>query len=502
MRELFLFVRPPRALWPFNGPSSAFWPPLAFASLAAALRGAISDIDVGILDCPALHMGWKSLGAQLDRRRPRYVGIGEEAVSAAEGLRLAAMAHSLGATVIAGGCTFGNLAREVLSTGLVGVVVQGEGEATIVELVRALREKNPLDALATVNGISFVRGGEAVSTARRALIEDLDDLPMPAYDLLPVERYGQGSLNHPDLATIEHSRGCTGSCGFCVLWRQMGREGAGGVRPCYRTKSPERVMDEIRILTGRYGRRYLCWVDPCFNADAGFLDSLAARMLEAGIRIGQNAWVRGDYLQRDEQSGLLKRLVQSGLNEIFVGIERVDSDGLVRLERGCDSKVDLAALREITERHPSLYVVGSFIYGLPGDSWRTIKAMRDATIDSNIDMAFYIPLTGLPGTPFWDAASWEGSGENLKGMNFLTAPGPDSAHIRELTRLLAISAFVDLRPRRIAYTWRTLTARDPRKRRMNWRLVWRGLSFALRQAASGLAAGGTNVMKVPEWYEK
>jgi len=63
MNELFLFVRPPRPLWPFNGPSSAFWPPLAFASLAATLRERVHDLRVEILDAPALEMAgarWKT----------------------------------------------------------------------------------------------------------------------------------------------------------------------------------------------------------------------------------------------------------------------------------------------------------------------------------------------------------------------------------------------------------------------------------------------------------
>ncbi len=216
MKELFLFVRPPRALWLFNGPSSAFWPPLAFASLGAALRESVNDIEVAILDCPAVEMGWKTLAKELADRAPTYVAIGEEAVSAAEGLRLAEMAKRLGSTVIAGGCTFGNLPSEVLSTGLVDVVVRGEGERTIVELVGALRQEKHADALALVRGIAFRRETEVVVTPPRLLIEDLDTLPMPAWDLLPMDAYGRRSRNHPSLATIEHGRGCVGSCNYCV----------------------------------------------------------------------------------------------------------------------------------------------------------------------------------------------------------------------------------------------------------------------------------------------
>jgi len=491
VRELFLFVRPPRAVWPFNGPASAFWPPLAFASLAAALRESVRDLDVQILDCPALEMGWKSLGRELERRRPRYLGIGEEAVSAAEGLRLAELARALGARVIAGGCTFGNLARETLATGLVDAVVCGEGERTVVELVEALRAGRPAEALGAVRGIAFAREGQIALTEARPLIEDLDTLPMPAWDLLPMERYGRGSRSHPDLAAVEHGRGCLGACGFCVLWRQMGRAGPAGLQGCYRTKSPARVADEIGELTGRWGRRYLCWVDPCFNADARFLAGLAEAMERQGLVLGQ----------RDERSGLLERLVRRGLNELYVGLERADAEGLAFLGRSAQNGAAREVLPAISRKYPELFLAGSFIYGLPGDSWRTVKAMRDATIELGLDFAFYIPLTGLPGTPFWDARSWEGRGQGLSRMDFLRSPGPDGRAVRRLTWMLAAGFFADLRPRRVRYALATLLAAEPRRRRINRRLFARGTTFALRELLAPLLPRGGSAMRRPPWYE-
>ena len=121
-----MFVRPPRPLWPFNGPASAVWPPLAFASLAAALRHSSPGLSLSIIDAPALHMGWRSLEAELNRLRPSYVAIGEEAVSCREGLRLARMAKGMGAKVIAGGCFFGHVPEEAIDTGLIDAVVHGE----------------------------------------------------------------------------------------------------------------------------------------------------------------------------------------------------------------------------------------------------------------------------------------------------------------------------------------------------------------------------------------
>ena len=110
MNELFFFVRPPRPLWPFNGPATSFWPPLAFASLAAMLRRHNPGLARGNPRRAALEMGWRSLEREIRSRRPAVVAMGEEAVSCAECLRLARLASSLGAKVIAGGCFFGHVA--------------------------------------------------------------------------------------------------------------------------------------------------------------------------------------------------------------------------------------------------------------------------------------------------------------------------------------------------------------------------------------------------------
>jgi anaerobic magnesium-protoporphyrin IX monomethyl ester cyclase len=500
MKELFLFVRPPRPLWPFNGPASAVWPPLAFASLAAALREQLGDLAVAILDAPALHMGWRSLEVELHRLRPAYVAIGEEAVSCREGLRLARMAKEMHAYVIAGGCFFSHVAEEALGTGLVDAVVHGEGEITIVELVEALRSGTRQD-VRLVQGISFREGEAVVRTPPRPLIPDLDRLPMPAYDLLPVSRYGHGSRNHPDLAAIELGRGCFGSCNFCVLWRQMGRFNGVTVVPHLRTKSAERLIEEIRILTGKYQRRYLTWVDPCFNADPGIHDRLAGLMLKGNLRIGQAAWVRADTILRDAASGALGRCVRAGLNEVYIGIERSDPEMLHRLNKTVASDECRRALRVLARDYPEVYTVGSFIYGMPGDTPESIKELRRFASGLALDYAFFIPLTPLPGTPYWRKEMWDPTGETFQRFSFLPGP-PIQTHSGALERALLASYLLGWDKARIRGWLRGMFHPEPRRRRLTRRLLLRGCSFEFRLLLGWLTGHPrANGMYIPRWYE-
>lgn len=513
MNQLFLFVRPPRPLWPFNSPASAFWPPLAFASMAAALREQVPDLRVEILDAPALQMGWRTLEAQIHQRRPAFVGIGEEAVSCVEGLRLARVAKACGARVIAGGCFFGQVAPEALSIGLIDVVVHGEGEVTLVELVQALRDGS-LEALAKVNGISFLAAkpiesshdasgitNHVITTPSRELLPDLDALPFPAYDLLPVDRYGARSVNHPRLAAIEASRGCFGSCDFCVLWRQMGRSVQGRVVPHIRAKSPERLLEEVRILVRRYGRRYLGWVDPCFNAHPQVPGRLAELMLHEDLQVGQSAWVRTDALVRDAGSGALASCVRAGLNEVYLGIERPDAASLASLHKTSGVEDARAALGILRARFPEVLAIGSFIYGLPGDSPEAVRAIHRLAVELDLDQFFFIPLTPLPGTTGWRSELWDPSGERFREFNFLPTGRPHGCHA-ELERALLWSLLTNWPPARWRSYFRQFFGRDERRRRVNRRLTLRGARFHLGRIMKRVLGGEDELGLVfPKWYE-
>ncbi len=501
MNELFLFVRPPRPLWPFNGEGSAFWPPLGFASLAAALRTAVRDLRVGILDAPALSMGWASLTTEIARLRPAYIGIGEEAVSCKEGLRVAALAKEAGARVIAGGCFFGNVAPETIGTGLVDVVAHGEGEETIVELVPALRSGNTSD-LRQVAGISFREGEEVLRTERRQPMPDIDCLPFPAYDLLPVERYGRTSRNHHALAAIELSRGCSYGCEFCVLWRQMGRYRGPRLLPYLRAKSPERLLEEIRILTKRYGRRYLGWVDPCFNAHPEVPRQLAELLLRDNCQIGQSAWVRANYVVRDAASGALEPCVRAGLNEMYMGVERLEKDKLRVLKKGNLNGETREALRILSEQYPEVYTVGTFIYGLPGDTPQSIRSMFRSSHDLPLDMRLFIPRTPLPGTPYWRPEYWDPTGEFFRTFDFLPRVNGNRT-ITRLTMTLYQCIALSWSAGRLGQTLRGLFARNPRYRSINLRQFGRGVKFVAAGIVNGLLGrNGPGGMRIPKWYDE
>ncbi len=498
MKPLFLFVRPPRPLWPFNGPSTAFWPPLAFASMAAALREKVAGLRVAILDAPALSMGWTTLARQIHDLHPAYVALGEEAVSCIEGLRLARLAKHFGARLIAGGCFFSHVAPQVLRTRLIDVVVHGEGEQTIVELMQLLMEPGHQD-LRPIPGLSFLEGEEVLFTGHRKLLADLDALPFPAYDLLPIDNYGAKSRNHPNLAAIELGRGCSHGCSFCVLWRQMGQFQGDRPSPCLRVKSPERLREEVRILMDRFDRLYLGWVDPCFNGDPTVPAQLAELLLREDRAIGQSAWVRADYVVRDAASGALDVCHRSGLNELYMGLERLDPDHLAAI-----GKKDLAghgqrALAILDEHYRGIVTIGTFIYGLREDTRESVQALFRSAQQLPLDELFFIPLTPLPGTAYWKPQMWDPEGKIFLHFDFLPRPGSDQ-RLAEFSAEIARSYLLCWPKQRFRRMLNGLFARDARRRTITRHIFGRTIPVMLpglfhRKIES---PGG---MFYPAWYE-
>jgi magnesium-protoporphyrin IX monomethyl ester (oxidative) cyclase len=281
----------------------------------------------------------------------------------------------------------------------------------------------------------------------------------------------------------------------------MGRYVGDQAVPTLRVKSADRLVEEIRVLVRRFDRRYLGWVDPCFNADPRVPGKLGERLLHEGIRIGQAAWMRTDALVRDATSGALKNCVRSGLNEVYLGIERPDEESLEALGKTSGVNQARCAMDLLRERFPEVLALGSFIYGLPGDTPASIRAIHRLAIDLDLDQFFFIPLTPLPGTKDWRPELWDPSGERFREFNFLPSGRPHGRH-QALERALILSLLFNWFPARVGTYARRLFNPDPRKRRVSWRLIGRGAAFQLRQLGRLLWGGARDCgMVFPAWYE-
>lgn len=369
MRVLFLNA-------PTSFPTNAL-PPLGIGFLASVLEE--KGCEVKIID---LQVERKSIQKEIEVFDPVCVGITSVTSTYPNAVAIAADVKSFwDGSIIMGGHHVSFQDREALRTGYVDVVVRGEAEKFIWDLIRALDGQIPLRK---VKGISYMENGTLIRTPDSPLIKNLDELPWPARHLFPMKIYRE-------IAEITHvlmSRGCPYSCLFCSC-TQMARH-------TYRIRSPRDVANEMEYIKKKYGFKMIDFFDDFFTYNRNVVLELCSYLKETHI-----LWTcvtRVDYLDFD----LLRIMRDAGCYRIFVGGESGNQDVLNKLAKG-------TRLEEIEEvatytKELGIDLVPSFIIGLPWDTEEKIKKTIEFSHSLDVGSVFFLPMTPFPGTPFYDHA--------------------------------------------------------------------------------------------------
>ena len=312
---------------------------LGLCYLAAMLR-AKGNYDVEIIDAPLNGLSLPQTVKEIAKRQFKVLGISVPYQQwALVPLKMANMLRSRGlkAHITVGGFfpsfAYENLLKQFPS---IDSVVRGEGEETFLDLVTALVQE---DDWRQVKGIAYREGDEIVCNPTRPLIRDLDSLPFPERDTLPL------ALRRCGYAGLISSRGCYARCTFCSVVSFYGI----GTGPKYRARSPQNVVDEIMQLQEEFG------VAKFFFHDANFIGPgragkdrawrLAHEMISRGLKINFSIQCRADDVEED----LFSYLKEAGLRRVFIGIESGVQEVLDRLKKGVTIAQNLEAL-EILKR--------------------------------------------------------------------------------------------------------------------------------------------------------
>ena len=281
--------------------------PLGILYLAAYLERAGFAVEV----FDTTFRRFTDLEDRLRQGPPSVVGFAANLMTRANVVRLARVAKEAGWIVLFGGPEPPNWAGEYLAAGG-DVVVEGEGEETVAELLPVLRAQGPDPAaLARVSGIVFRdASGALVKTPPRAKLADLDALPWPAREKVDIGRYletwrkahGAGSLS------LITARGCPFRCNWCS-------HGVYGYS--HRRRSPKAVADEVAWLVERFRPEQLWYADDVFNMKAAWLVEYADELERRGIRVPFECICRADRMT-EEAAAALARL---GAYRVWIGSE-------------------------------------------------------------------------------------------------------------------------------------------------------------------------------------
>ncbi|HCA79470.1 MAG TPA: B12-binding domain-containing radical SAM protein [Bacteroidetes bacterium] len=332
------------------------YPPLGILYLSAYLK--LHGVEARVFDSTFSEKA--EFERYLERERPPIVGIYCNLMTKLNIVGMIRVCKKSGAIVVLGGPEPPSYLDEYLSSGA-DVVVIGEGEVTLLELVRHLSERGTRD-LAGIQGIAFRdEEGRVVTTAPRMLIQDLDALPLPDREAISVQAYQSAWKNHHGQSSISliTARGCPYTCTWCS-------HGVYGFS--HRRRSPESVVREIERLQETY-RPDLLWIaDDVFTINHGWLRRFREELHRRNIRIRFECISRADRLSED----VLSVMAELGCTRLWLGSESGSQKILDAMKRG----VRVEEIRTMTAAAQRLGIdVGLFVMlGYEGETAKDIEA--------------------------------------------------------------------------------------------------------------------------------
>ena len=182
MKQKILFIEPPKDYWFLMG--EYLPPPTALLTLAAYIKRELPEVEIGLLDCQAEQKEWKDIEKYIVSSRPTIVATSGYTCNAYVCARTAEIAKKVNPeiTTVVGGQHFTFTAEQsLMDFPEIDYIVRGEGEVTIVELLKALKTGK---GFSKIKGISYTHVTDIIHNPDRELIENLDTLPYPAYELV------------------------------------------------------------------------------------------------------------------------------------------------------------------------------------------------------------------------------------------------------------------------------------------------------------------------------
>ena len=404
-RMKILFIEPPRKFWFVMGDYMP--PPFGIIQLAAYLEREVKDVEIEVLDCTVQQVNWQGMKRRIESFNPDIVAVSAFATcNTYLAVRTIEIVKEVNTDIltITGGQHFTATAQESLEKySEIDVIVRGEGEETLTELVEKASVKQ---SFPKIRGISFRHKGKIFHNPDRPLIKDLNKLPYPGYHFVSdfVDKYHFAAMagHKAPYALVEGSRGCAHRCTFCTQWRHW--SGA------WRLKSPERIADEIEFCYQKYGSRFIWLTDDDFGPGerANILaDELLKREIGDDLMLFLQ-WRCDDVVKNSDS---LAKMRKAGLYWVMVGVESPRTSTLEQYRKNITTEDSKKAVKVLKEN--DIFSHAMFVIGDRKDTAESIASLREFANELDPDFAIFTVLTPFPGTEIYDEAKRKGWIEDL-----------------------------------------------------------------------------------------
>lgn len=379
------------------------WPQTNLAYLAAVMK---DQYSVDIIDCIASDIKWDEFQNLLEEKNPRYVVGNIISTTLTNDMYTMFLAKSLGATTIGTGPHLTELYEDSFKRfPSLDFAIRGEGEITLKELIDTIEAGGDLKK---VNGIAYMNGNKSVATEEREFVENLDDLPMPMHELLPLENYRLPFFGR--YTFIVASRGCPFPCIFCrqvVMWK-------GKVR----VRSAKSLFEETKHVLS-LGVKNVMYQSDTFTVDKNMIINLCKMIVDSGLKF---KWCCNTHIAYIDEE-LVTWMKKAGCWMIAPGIESASDIVLKNIKKGITKQMIIENVKII--KNAGIQVWGYFVFGLPGDTWESLMDNIKFSKELKLDMANFAVGAPYPGTEFYKmslekgwlkAEKWEEFDQNYSAI--------------------------------------------------------------------------------------
>ncbi len=417
-----LFLTPPIKAWDSHGMHKAANQMHAQAAAFIRSKG-IATVDA--LDCRALDYDWDKMLEVIAQKQPDMVFVGDQLFSTCgaaviwyfnEALRMIKEKMPSIITVASGLWYSADYDRQMRLNPTIDYILIGEAELTLEELINNLKTK--AKDMRDIPGLVCRRDTSTIVVGpHRGLIPDLNILPMPAYDLFPMDKY-VGHTYWKPFAELMTSRGCPGKCHFCYEWALYDSRSAAQDFSSWRGMTGSRIVDELDVLEKQYGVVTVVMQDDAFNSDTKAMIEFCEEKIKRGNKIGWVCLGRAD--QWISQKDILPLMRKAGLFMALTGVEVEDDMTLTKTGKG----VTVGQIKETIEilRAQNIGTVGTVLIGLRDDTEEKIKKRLLTADEIDPDVFALDYLTPVPNSPDWRYAIKQGWIDpekiNLKDWDF------------------------------------------------------------------------------------
>lgn len=216
-------------------------------------------------------------------------------------------------------------------------------------------------------------------------VNDLNDLPFPSYDLLPLERYFETGSTEK-VITMMTSRGCPNNCIYCADPVLYGHK--------YRSRSAKNVVEEMKYLSSQHQIKHIVFYDANFNVDTERVRDICKLLITEKLDLTWRARVRADKIDRES----VKLMKEAGCTELSLGVES-GSERILEIIHKKESKNEIRNAFKIIKEF-DIWLVGYFMFGIPGETPIDAEETIEFAKELDPDWALFSTATPLPGTEF------------------------------------------------------------------------------------------------------